>query len=111
MDLWARTDSVVYVRSGRAFFGWDAVAAAHQFSGGSPGTFVSAETRVRVLNRDSGVATAFIQTRSPDGEYEGWFTITVAVERRADGWKVIYAHGSYPDPGATPWGDEGLPVG
>ena len=109
MALWARTDSVVYVRSGTSFLGWDAVAENHREAFAGPGTwsFTAEETHVRVLGRDSGLATAFIRTGSTGASGEsstGWFTITMGIERRPDGWKVVYAHGSYPPPGTSPWG-------
>jgi len=116
MTLWARTDSVVYVRSGTAFLGWDAVAENHREAFSSPGTwtFAAERTHVRVLDRDTGMATAFIRTGSTSASGEsrtGWFAITMGIERRPDGWEIVYAHGSYPEPGTSPWGEEGPPAG
>lgn len=114
MALWAQTDSVVYVRSGTAFFGWEAVAENHRDAFSTPGIwgFAAAETHVRVLSPGSGVATAFIETSSTSesgDSRQGWFAFSAVVERRPEGWKIIYAHGSYPEPGSSPWGPGGPP--
>lgn len=113
MAEWARTDDLAYTRSGRTFLGWEEVAAEHRtaFQAPEPWRFETAESHVRALGPDAGAATIFIRTASgPAGgeaeEWTGWFTLTAAVARTADGWKVVQAHGSYPPPGYGPRGEE-----
>ena len=102
MALWERSDSLVYVRSGQAFLGWEAVRENHREGFSTPGTwsFQTGEIHVRVLGPQSGVGTAFIRTSAPR-----WFLLTATVTETPSGWRIVQAHGSYAEGGRNPFGE------
>lgn len=109
MALWEPSDSVVYTRSGLTFIGWDEIAANHEAAFSTPGTwrFEPVEVYPVVLGPEAATATGFNLSASygPDGEEStGWFTITIVARATELGWRVVQAHGSYPEPGHTPRG-------
>lgn len=106
MALWERSDSLVYVRSGLTFLGWDAIAANHTegFSVPNPWSFETGDVHVRVLGPDAAVGTVFTRTSRPR-----WFILTAALAPTPDGWKIIQAHGSYAEDGMDPFGEPETP--
>lgn len=106
MELWERSDSLVYARSGQAFIGWEAIAANHTegFSTPNPWSFETGDVHVRVLGPDAAVGTVFTRTSRPR-----WFLLTATVAATPAGWKIVQAHGSYAEDGRNPFGEEEVP--
>ena len=104
--VWERSDSLVHVRSGLTFQGWDAIAANHTegFSVPNPWTFETGDVHVRVLGPDAAVGTVFTRTSGPR-----WFILTAALAATPEGWKIIQAHGSYAEDGMDPFGEPEVP--
>jgi uncharacterized protein (TIGR02246 family) len=106
--LWERSDSVVYSRHGHTFVGWDEIRAEHEraFSMAPPWTVETGAVYARTLGPSAGVVTSFQRISplsSPDAG--SWFITTFTVEASDGVWRIVQAHGSYPDSARTPRGD------
>lgn len=105
MQLWERSDSVVYSRHGQTFVGWEEIRAEHEraFSGPEPWSAESGSVYARSLGSSAGVGTSFTRLSSP--EATSWFIVTATAQLSEGVWRIVQAHGSYPPAGVSPRGE------